>query len=81
MRINRSRKRAFWAHLLLTLVAFRGHSAAADLTYWARAKSANFLEGGQDYFLDRFVWFGPLRGLRVTRPALGHTSPYPLCRL
>jgi len=29
--------------------------AAADLNYWARAKSANFLEGGQDYFLDIFV--------------------------
>src|SRR5215469_3155080 len=29
-----------------------------------RAKSANFLEGGQDYFLAIFVTFGPLRGPR-----------------
>jgi len=38
---------------LITLLL--GRMLVANLNYWARAKSANFLEGGQDYFLDIFV--------------------------
>src|SRR5215469_17410893 len=57
---------------------------------WSHAKSASFLEGGQDYCLALFVTFGPLRVLGNSAPRLkcppkrpnrgdgGHTSPLPL---